>query len=472
MSPTTSVNSEQVARPLRILVAVHQLDLGGSQMNAVDLACGAADRGHDVLVAGPDGPLVDVLRDRRVRHMHVQLDSMERAAASYRRLSELTRMFRPDILHAYELTPSLLAFFGPHRSEGIPMTMTINSMSVPEFMPGTVPLQVCNPVIAAAVRQRSGAVGVLEIPTDCVGQTPDFPGAEFRAEIGVDDDELLVVVVSRFARVLKQEGLETAIRAAGRVAPRHRMRLVLVGDGPAMPDLRALADQTNTRFGREVVVLTGQRSDPRSAYAASDVMLGMGGSLLRAMAFGKPCVVQGEHGFFRILDEESSREFRWRGFYGIGDGGTGEDILVQHLDQLLGDEGLRKENGDFALALVRQFYSLEHATQVQLDWYDKVLAEYQPPSLTEVARTASAVGTWIAERAVNRRRGTAQEDYFNSAERIRPGFVSGVPEWFDPEPVRSVSGDAGPIPHVRATSRMRGRPSRLPVAPRTHRPNP
>ena len=80
----------------------------------------------------------------------------------------------------------------------------------------------------------------------------------------------------------------------------------------------------------------------------------------------------------------------------------------------------------------------------------------------EVARTASAVGTWIAERAVNRRRGTAQEDYFNSAERIRPGFVSGVPEWFDPEPVRSVSGDAGPIPHVRATSRMRGRPSRLP----------
>jgi hypothetical protein len=190
------------------------------------------------------------------------------------------------------------------------------------------------------------------------------------------------------------------------------------------------------------------------------------------MAFGKPCVVQGEHGFFRILDEESSREFRWRGFYGIGDGGTGEDSLVQQLDQLLGDEGLRKENGDFALALVRQFYSLEHATQVQLDWYDKVLAEYQPPSLTEVARTASAVGTWIAERAVNRRRGTAQEDYFNSAERIRPGFVSGVPDWFDPEPVRSVSGDAGPIPHVRASSRMRGRPSRLPVAPRTHRPNP
>jgi hypothetical protein len=436
VNPTSSIHDKRVARPLRILVAVHQLDLGGSQMNAVDLACGAAARGHDVLVAGPDGPLVDVLRERGVRHMHIQLDSMDGAAGSYRRLSELTRMFRPDILHAYELTPSLLAFFGPHRNSGVPMTMTINSMSVPDFMPGSVPLQVCNPVIAAAVRPRSGRVGVLEIPTDCVGQNPGFPGDGFRTEIGAADDELLVVVVSRFARVLKQEGLETAIRAAGRLAPRHRMRLVLVGDGPAMPDLRALADKTNAQAGREVVVLTGQRPDPRSAYAAADVMLGMGGSLLRAMAFGKPCVVQGEHGFFRILDAGSARQFRWHGFYGIGDGGTGEDTLVQLLDRLLGDEGLRKENADFALSLVRQFYSLEHAIDVQLDWYDQVLADHRPPPLSEVARTAKAVGTWVAERAVNRRRGTAQEDVFNSAERIRPGFVNPVPDWFDPEPVR------------------------------------
>ncbi len=436
MNPTTPEGDGQASRRRRIVVAVHQLDLGGSQMNAVDLACGAADRGHDVLVAGPDGPLVDVLHKRGVRHMHIQLDSMDRAAPSYRRLSELARMFRPDIVHAYELTPSLLSFFGPHRSDRVPMTMTINSMSVPDFMPGSVPLQVCNPVIAASVRPRSAPVGVLEIPTDCVGQHPDFPGEGFRAEIGAADDELLVVVVSRFARVLKQQGLETAIRAAGRVAARHPVRLVLVGDGPAMPDLRALADETNARIGREVVVLTGQRADPRPAYAAADVVLGMGGSLLRAMAFGKPCVVQGEHGFFRMLDAGSAREFRWRGFYGIGGGGSGEDTLAQLLDRLLGDESLRKENGDFALALVRQFYSLDHAIEAQLDWYERILADYRPSPLGEFARTATAVSRWLADRAVKRRRGTAQEDYFNSAEQIRSGFVSGVPDWFDPEPVR------------------------------------
>ncbi len=432
------------ARRLRLLVAVHQLDLGGSQMNAVDLACGAADRGHDVVVAAPDGPLADILRRRGVRREQVELESLENAATAYRRLSEITRAFRPTLIHSYELTPSLLAYFGPHRRERIPMTMTINSMAIPDFMPGSVPLQVCNPVIGADVRPRTGALGVLEIPTDCVGQHPDFPGNGFRAEIGVAEDELLVVAVSRFARVLKQRGLEIAIGAAGRLATAggavgRRMRLVLVGDGPAMPDLRALADATNARAGREVVILTGMRPDPRSAYAAADVVLGMGGSLLRAMAFGKPCIVQGESGFFRLLDATTAREFRWRGFYGIGsaaDDRAGEATLGGLMEELLGDETLRKENAEFALSLVRQFYSLEYAIGLQLDWYDRVLAEFTPVSLREVTRTAAAVSAWIAERAAKRRRGTAQEDYFNSADRIRAGFVNAVPASFQPEPVR------------------------------------
>jgi hypothetical protein len=105
------------------------------------------------------------------------------------------------------------------------------------------------------------------------------------------------------------------------------------------------------------------------------------------------------------------------------------------MERLLGDEPLRKENAELALSLVRQFYSLEYAIGLQLDWYDRVLAEFTPPPLREIARTAAAVSAWIADRAVKRRRGTAQEDYFNSADRIRAGFVNPVPDSFQPEPV-------------------------------------
>lgn len=426
--------------PLRVLVAIHQLDLGGSQTNAVDLASGVRDRGHEVVVAGPDGPLVDVVRDRGLPYERVELDRLDQAGPSYRRLMRIARDRRPDLLHTYELTPSLLGFHGPHLRLGIPQTMTINSMAVPEFMPGTVPLQVCNPVIAASLRPRRAATGVLEIPTDCVSQHPGVPGDGFRAEIGAAPDELLVVVVSRFARVLKQQGLETAVRAAARLAPRHRMRLVLVGDGPAMPELRALAEETNARVGRPAVVLTGERRDPRSAYAAADVVVGMGGSLLRAMAFGKPCVVQGEEGFWQILDEGSARRFRWHGFYGVGDGGTGEDELVGLLDRLLAGPVLRAANGAFALALVRGFYSLEHAVDLQVRWYQRAVAEHRPAPASEIARTVLSVGGWLARRSLQRRRGTAQEDFFNSRDRIAPGIRAPIPDWFRPEQVQPQPG--------------------------------
>lgn len=448
-------NPAPLDRPFRLLVVLHNLELGGSQRNAIDLAGGARDLGHEVMVAGPPGVLVEAVRASRLPFVPLA-DEPNRALATavpgYKGLLELSRSFRPDLIHTYELTPSIHAYLGPHLRDAVPMTMTINSMSVPEFMPASVPLQVCSPLIKAETHQRAagghraGAIGVMEIPTNCVDQYPGYPGAdEFRAELGVEPDELLVVVVSRFARALKQEGLETAIRAAGRLAPRHRMRLVLVGEGPATRDLQALAERVNAQVGREAVIMAGPRVDPRPAYASADVALGMGGSLLRAMAFGKACLVQGEHGFFRVLDAESAREFRWRGFYGIGDGGTGEELLADLLDRLLSDAPLRAELGLFAHDLVHRHYSLEHAVGQQMAWYGSVLATpHRAPDRREVARTVAAVGSWLGKRAILRPGGREGSDYFNSSERIGPGIKAAVPGWFDPDlpPARSTARPA------------------------------
>lgn len=436
------VSRIETARRLRVLVVIHHLSVGGSQKCAVDLAIGVHGRGHDVTVAGPPGPLADMLVDAGVPYVPLEGDkpgqAVGQALPGYRRLLDLTRGLRPQLVHTYELTPSILTYTGAHLRDRVPMTMTINSMSVPDFMPPSVPLQVCSPLIASEVLDRipdrPGPVGVLEIPTDTVDQYPGYPGAEeFRAELGIAPDELAVVVVSRFARALKQEGLETAIRAAGRLGEKHRMRLVLVGDGPAMGDLKILAAKTNLAAGREVVILTGERVEPRPAYAAADIALGMGGSMLRAMAFGKPCVVQGEHGFFKILDADSAREFRWRSFFGIGAGGNGEDLLVELLDTLLTDPDLRRRNADFAHAFVNRHYSLDGAVDEQIAWYHKTLEKTVTPSRREAARTLTQISGWFAERAVKRPTGREKADYFNSPERVEPGMRAPVPNWFDPD---------------------------------------
>ncbi len=71
------------------------------------------------------------------------------------------------------------------------------------------------------------------------------------------------------------------------------------------------------------MVLTGAMVDPRPAYAAADVVVGMGGSALRGMAFGKAVIVVGERNFAEIFDPDTAERFYDRGIYGLGDGRAG-----------------------------------------------------------------------------------------------------------------------------------------------------
>lgn len=112
----------------------------------------------------------------------------------------------------------------------------------------------------------------------------------------VEDGVVLVVVACRLAREQRSRGLLSASRVVLRLAHSGvSVRLAIVGDG----SVRSFVDEEAARAdeldaSRCVVFLTGGLLDPRVAYAAADVVLGMGGSALRGMAFGKSLIVQGE----------------------------------------------------------------------------------------------------------------------------------------------------------------------------------
>ena len=54
-----------------------------------------------------------------------------------------------------------------------------------------------------------------------------------------------------------------------------------------------------------------------------DIVLGMGTSAQKGMAFGKPVVIQGERGYWETLTPENMSQFLYHNFYGLGDGGDG-----------------------------------------------------------------------------------------------------------------------------------------------------
>ena len=147
-----------------------------------------------------------------------------------------------------------------------------------------------------------------------------------------------MVCTSRIALNAKLEALVEAVDAVDLLAGELPVRLVIVGDGDAREPLAARAAAVNQRWNRTVVTLTGADPDPRPAYAAADVVLGMGTSTLRGLAFAKPGIVQGERGFATTFTPETSEMFLHQGMWGLGNGTA---IVVSHSSTSTTSMGMR-----------------------------------------------------------------------------------------------------------------------------------
>jgi glycosyltransferase involved in cell wall biosynthesis len=294
------------------------------------------------------------------------------------------------------------------------------SMAVAPFIPSSIPLVVGTEQIAAAARiDRSGPVSVIEPPVDTDSNHPKIDGGSFRRQYGLDDIPT-IVLVSRLAVALKLEGIERAIAAVAQLAGETPVRLVIVGDGPARDGLARAAAKVNARVGHGTVVLTGELADPRAAYAAADIVLGMGGSALRAMAFAKPLVVLGELGFAEVLTPDSAATFLWQGFYGLGNGETGVEPLAAILRSLLADRSRRAELGTFSRRFVEERFSLRGAAERQESLYRDWAV--QTPARARVAREAASTSVRLLSHKVRQRiarsAGRGASEDFNSVAQI------------------------------------------------------
>jgi glycosyltransferase involved in cell wall biosynthesis len=397
---------------MRILVQPHDLAIGGSQLNAIDLAVAMRDRGHDVVLFGNDGVLVDTIRELGFTYVEAPHVSHRPGRAVHDALLRLIDERGLQVLHGYEWPPALDALLAARSRPGVAPVATVMSMAVAPFLPYDLPLVVGTEQIGAVERQRGRtAVTVIEPPVDLAANDPAIvDGAAFARELGIDDGTPTVVVVSRLAQQLKLEGLLAAIEGIGRIP--EPVRLVVVGDGVARDTVAAAADRVNAGCGERRVVLAGERRDPRPAYAAADIVLGMGGSALRALAFGKPLVVQGEAGFFRLLTSDTIDEFLWRGWYGVG--GAGAVDFVAQVRPLVADPALRASVGAYSLRTVRERFSLGRAAELQEAVYEEALDRVRErPVRIDLRSVARFAGHQLGRR-VQRARGRASTDDFNA----------------------------------------------------------
>lgn len=350
---------------MKVLVFPVRLAIGGAQINAVDLATGVRDRGHDVVVFSRPGPLLERVRDRGLAFVPAPDPGRFRPSPpTIRALRRVVAELGVDVVHAWGPNPTLEAFCGARIMADVPVVASFMDMSFVDYLPRTVPLVVGTRRVEEEARMaRSGHVELIEPPIDTDADHPLVDGTAFRREHGVAASDLLIVIVSRVAFALKLESLRRAIGAVGRLAEDLPVRLVIVGDGEARPTVEQEAHAINRRMGRDVVLFAGSMVDPRPAYAAADVVAGMGSSILRGMAFERPALVLGEGGFSQVVEPATIDWFLFHGFYGTGNVDTSPELPVRQLRALLEDGSRRRELGGLARRVVSERFSLRAASE-------------------------------------------------------------------------------------------------------------
>lgn len=380
---------------MKVLVHPHTMEMGGSQLNAIELADAVHRHGHDVAVYAPPGVLVEEVRRRGLTW--VEAPAPGGRAPSWDSALRLLRFVRNegfDIIHAYEWDATLDTVFGPGLL-GTPVLSTVLSMGVPRYLPSTVPLIVGTKELLERESSWRPEVFLMEPPIDLdrnrPGAAPNVLDAEgtpsIRERWSIPADDRLIVLVGRLSHGLKLGGVLEAVRAIPLLS--EKAHLLIVGDGPARPQVAELATRINAGAPRPLITVTGLMTDPRAAYDAADVVLGMGGSILRAMAFGKPVIVQGEHGFWKTLDTDSLTLFRHQGWYGVGDGSDGAPLLAWLLHEIFHNPEEASRHGELGRRVVAEHYSLQRSGEDLLEIY-KRLSEHPVPLGRRLHRCASA----------------------------------------------------------------------------------
>jgi glycosyltransferase involved in cell wall biosynthesis len=300
-------------RPLRVAFCVDNLNLGGTELNAVRLA-ERLDRSRfelRVVAMRGGGPLAE-----RYRRADIPVDVFSPGSlVSLRRVREglrLTRYLRRhgvDIFHAHDLYSNLFGcpwarvagtkVIASRRWQGIP----VDAQGRPRRLVSRIPYRIAH----IALANSPGVADMLEridrVPRRRIAVVPNFVDEDafepltpesrhaLRRELGLSDAEVTIGIVANL-RPVKDHA--TLLRAVKRVADRWpHIRLVLVGDGTSRGELQHLSDALGIQH---LVVFAGLQPNQPNLNHLFDISVlcskreGLPNSVLEAMAAGKPVV--------------------------------------------------------------------------------------------------------------------------------------------------------------------------------------
>ena len=197
----------------------------------------------------------------------------------------------------------------------------------------------------------------------------EFPtrhNEELKDCYGILPEEKVLIHVSNFRRVKR---IDTIIETFAKVHERIPSKLILLGDGPELLDMRQKARELNVE---EHVLFLGKQNDVSAFYQLSDLVLllsekeSFGLTLLEAMKTGVLPIGTNAGGIKEVIKHEET------GFIvNIGD----SEQAAQYAIQLLENPNLYKQMQSKMLEDIRDRFASELITDQYEHYYKKILEQ-------------------------------------------------------------------------------------------------
>lgn len=270
----------------------------GGVVNVVwQLARGLTARGHSVAVASDGGIELSRLQEWRIPHHPIPFYGGWRGVLRQRRaMKEFLRSFGPDVIHSHSRWPSMVSALSGRPPEVSTLHLDRLTAHGSVFDRGFVrrTLSVWGRKVTAldeSARQmlirdlglNPERICIIPNGIDPRGFEPASAEARSRArrKFGLEEGDRIAVFVGSMVD-WKQPDRAVAALAHARGQGAVGAKLILCGEGPFLPEVRALA----ARLGVEGDCRFLGWADPREAYLASDFLI----LASRSEGFGLVCV--------------------------------------------------------------------------------------------------------------------------------------------------------------------------------------
>ncbi len=363
--------------------------MGGSGIIATELGIKLAERGHDIHFITSNIPFR--IRKPLPNITFHQVEVNQYAVFQYppyditlsTKISDVIQEYDLDILHMHYAVPHAVCGILAKQMSGkdVKIMTTLHGTDITVLgydhsLKNAIKFGIEESDIVTSV-SRSLAQQTYEIidtdkeivPIYNFVRENEFPtchNEELKESYGIAPEEKVLIHVSNFRKVKR---IDTIIETFAKVRERIPSKLILLGDGPELLDMRQKARDLDVE---EHVLFLGKQNDVSAFYQLSDLVLllsekeSFGLTLLEAMKTGVLPIGTNAGGIKEVIKHEETGYI-----VDIGD----SEQAAQYAIRLLEDEALYTEMQSRMLDDIRDRFASELITDQYEHYYQKMLEQ-------------------------------------------------------------------------------------------------